>query len=482
MGFLGYSARPWLVLGLWLALSPFWIQRESLWIDEAVSAVVTLAPSIGGVWQEIARINATEMHLPAYHYYLWGVAQLFGNSEVALRAANLPWMGLGFTALILAIYRRSEPAAACWMSLFLVTNPFLFYYTNEVRPYSMQFGLASLAFAGMTKSLSLQDPARITWSWLMAVGAVLLSWTTIYGLAWWLMCLLAAAAFLPDFRKTRNGKLILAFLVIGGMSAALFHAWVISLGARASGVGITNLKTLAYASCEWVGAAGFLPGRSSLRAGAMPQAWSFLMAGILGGLVVSLGFAGMKSSLQAPNRSWWPWVWFLPGPGIFCSGLIRNFRVVGRHFTPVAPSFFWFLSLGPQPGPCGRWTRMAGVALLALWIWGDVRLATLPEHRKDDYRAAAHFIQQNRRAGEILWWAADDAGARFYGLGDFVRVANLGREDLSMAPRPDWIVLSKADCYDSQGALRGFIDRHKGSFEAGFPSFLIYRLPPASSP
>jgi hypothetical protein len=79
MGFLGYSARPWLVLGLWLALSPFWIQRESLWIDEAVSAVVTLAPSIGGVWQEIARINATEMHLPAYHYYLWGVAQLFGR-------------------------------------------------------------------------------------------------------------------------------------------------------------------------------------------------------------------------------------------------------------------------------------------------------------------------------------------------------------------------------------------------------------------
>jgi hypothetical protein len=118
--------------------------------------------------------------------------------------------------------------------------------------------------------------------------------------------------------------------------------------------------------------------------------------------------------------------------------------------------------------------------LLALWVWSDVRLATLPEHRKDDYRAAAHFIHDNRLPGETVWWAADDAGARFYGLTDYKPMANASRAALSAAPPPAWVVLSKVDVYDGQGSLREYLAARGLRPEAVFQSFAIYRFPTAS--
>lgn len=478
----GPAARPWVVLAVWLALSPFWIQRESLWIDEAVSAVVILAPSLDQVWSEISRINATEMHLPAYHYYLWGVAHWVGHSEAALRAANLPWMLLGFAALILAVYARSDPEPSLWMALFLVTHPFLFYYTNEVRPYAMQFGLACMAFAGLAKGLTLRDQPQTTWSWLMGLSAVLLAWTTIYGLAWWVMCLLIWLGLLHGPRKSPAGCLITALLVLGGLSAIAFHGWVISLGGRASSVGTTNLQTLAYAACEGAGGAGFLPGRSQLRARTTPGLGSILMTAVTVLSVVSLGIAGLVRSLKIHKRSWWPCVWSLPALGILASGVIKNFRVVGRHFTPVAPSLFWFLAYGPQKDRAWRWTRPAGLALLALWIWSDVRLATLPEHRKDDYRATARFIEQHHRTNEIVWWAADEAARKYYKLEWVIPVMNPSPSELARKSRPVWVVLSKPDVYDGNAALQNFLSQVGAEPEKTFTSFQIYRVPPSQSP
>jgi len=475
MRFSGGAFRPWWILALWLALAPFWIQTDSLWIDEAVSAVVTLSPSFGGVWSEISRIHATEMHLPAYHYYLWGVSRGLGNHETILRAANLPWMLLGFVSLILAIKPRGSSKADFWMALFLVTNPFLFYYANEVRPYAMQFGLACLAYAGITKVLAGQDLATNFWCWMMALGTVLLAWTTIYGLAWWMLNF--AVFICTRTRKIQFQTAITAFLVVGGLAALLFHGWVIFLGAKASAVGATSFKSLAYAACEWTGSSGFLPGRSLLRTGTTPELKACLGALVVLALTISLLWAGLRNSLANPGQSWWPLAWSLPAWGILASGLSRNFRVVGRHFTPIAPSFFWFLSLGPKDAPSRHWTCWCGATLLLLWIWSDVRLATLPEHRKDDYRAAARFVAGSRRNGDTVWWAADDAAARFYGVQPFTPVPNLTRESLASLPPPDWVVLSKPDIYDGQGTLRDFLDRKRATPVATFQAFVIYRLP-----
>ena len=466
---------PWLILATWLALSPFWIQKESLWIDEAGSAIKAMASSPQGVWEELCLEKNSNMHLPAYHFYLWGAVQLLGNSEYALRAANLPWMLLGYGALILGLIAFARPSQAIWLALFLTTNPFLFYYTNEVRPYAMQFGLAAVAFSGL---MGTKKCGFISWkAWGMVLATVLLAWTTIYGLAWWIINLLFWAGSSLRSEKKRLWTWTIGFLFLGGFCAFLFHLWVLGIGAKASPVGETGIKSIAYAFCEWTGAAGFLPGRSSLRCGALPSLNEFLVASATAGLTVALLISGAIQARFLATPLLYPVAWTIPSLGIIASGLLKSFRLVGRHFTPSGPSFFWFLSLGPKISKRFHWTHTAAIALLLLWTASNYRLATELSHRKDDYRGAVQWLATHAQKGETIWWAADDAAARFYGLKDWTLAMNLIPSLLASMPQPAWIALSKPDVYDAGSALQNFITQKQATPEARFQSFEIYLCP-----
>ena len=469
---------PWFLISLWLFSAFFWIERESLWIDEAGSAVKTLPESPLGVWGELWAEKNSNLHLPAYHYYLWGFARLFGRSEYALRLSNLPWMLIGFVLLVLGAAPKERPSQARWLTLFLITSPFLFYYTNEVRPYAMQFGLATLAFAGMIRVLP--DPRPSFWAWTMAGGATLLAWTTIYGLAWWLVILLFWLGNARRPKKEVQEHAITVFLVAGGLSALLFHAWILFKGANASPVGETGLTSLSYAFCEWSGGAGFLPGRSQLRSGTLPQAKELGLAGLTAGLTLLLLTVGYFQSRNLPGGRLFPSAWVFPSFGVLASGFLRKFRLVGRHFTPVAPSFFWFLSLGPQSRPRWHWTRLSAIFLLGLWVFSNYRLATGTSYRKDDYRGVARYILEHRAPAEVVWWAADSAAARFYGVQPVLPLMSSSEDSLQTMPRPTWVVLSKPDIYDGNSSIRKFLHAQAAEKMASYQAFEIYRCSPKS--
>lgn len=471
------ESGPWLILAAWLGLSPVWISGESLWIDEAGSAIKALAGSPGGVWQELWQERNSNLHLPAYHYYLWAVARVLGPGEFALRFANVPWLLLGFVVLIQAAsLDRRCPERLGWLALLLATSPFLIYYANEVRPYAMQFGLACMSFAGMWGIL--QSPQRSAWGWVMVLGTIMLAWTTVYGLAWWLinLCLwvwiyrqgLAQAA-------TRTKSFL---LVTGGLAALAYHSWVVSTGASASQLAPTSWGSLGYALCEWVGAAGFLPGRTALRAGVVPTIPAYALAGLTTGLALALFAAGIRN-LRQPSGTWlFPLLWTAPTAGIIFSGVWRGFRLVGRHFFPVAPAFFWFLSGGFGPGPTRLWIRFSGWTLVAFWMVSNFNLAQDPSHRRDDYRGAAAFISQQAKRADVVWWAADGAAARYYKLAEVVVLMSSDQSELARLPPPDWVVLSKPDIFDGKGTIRAFLCDQIWVPTARFQSFEIYRRDP----
>jgi len=473
---LSSKVAPWLVILLWLGLSPLWIEKGSLWIDEAGSAVRIFDESPLDVWTQLRHEGGSNLHLPFYHFYLWGSSKVFGQDEVGLRLANLPWMLLGFVLLVFhSPGSPGDSSRAVWLALFLTTSPFLMSYSNEVRPYAMQFGLAAMAFVGMARMLT--DSKSIFWAWLMATGTFSLAWTTVYGLAWWLINLGFLLANRRQPECDRRLKIIFAFLAGGGVSALIFHAWAVSQGASASAVGQTGWKSLGYAVCEWTGAAGFLPGRSALRMGDWPGWEGFVFPGLTAALCLLLLIQGSVSASKGSPIKIFPAIWMAPAVGIAVSGILRNFRIVGRHFMPVSPSFFWLLSFGPGPKARFPLLRGAALVLIALWVWSDVRLATRPEHRKDDYRGAVNYLFENIQAGQVLWWAADQAAARFYNLQNYTYVGNVDRETLSLLPKPDWIAVSKPDIYDPSGALADFIAQFGATQATVFPSFVIYRSP-----
>lgn len=465
---------PWLILAAWLGLTPIWIQGESLWIDEAGSAVKALADSPGEVWKELWQERNSNLHLPAYHYYLWGAAHLWGHGECALRFANVPWLLLGFVLLLVsAASPRQEGLQLSWLALFLTTSPFLMYYANEVRPYAMQFGLACMSFAGMWGIL--QNPQRPAWGWVMVVGTIGLAWTTVYGLAWWLINLWlwvrSSRRGLAGTRTTAKSFL----LVTGGLAAWAYHGWVVSLGASASQLSPTSWGSLGYGVCEWAGAAGFLPGRSSLRAGATPTLAEYGLAFLTVGLALALLGTGVNTFRKKTGTWAFPVLWALPSLGILASGILRGFRLLGRHFFPVAPAFFMFLSAGFGPRSTSLWIRLSGFALVALWLAGSFRLAKDPSHRRDDYRGAAGFISQQAKATDVVWWAADGAAARYYGLRGVFVVMSPDSGGLAALPPPDWVVLSKPDIFDGKDTIRTFLRDRIWVPTARFQSFEIYR-------
>ena len=173
----------------------------------------------------------------------------------------------------------------------------------------------------------------------------------------------------------------------------------------------------------------------------------------------------------------YPVAWTIPSLGIIASGLLKSFRLVGRHFTPSGPSFFWFLSLGPKISKKFHWTHGAALALLVLWTASDYRLATEPSHRKDDYRGAVQWLATHAQKGETIWWAADDAAARFYGLKNLDFVANLDSAALALRAQPGLIAISKLDVYDAHGAIQQWLKINSFQQVASFQSFTIWAAP-----
>ena len=466
---------PLLVVFMWLISSPFWIQKESLWIDEAGSAVKCLAHGPQGVWEELLSEKNSNLHLPAYHYYLWGFSHVFGHSEFALRLSNIPWILVGFICMIAGFRHNENHGYLSWLALFLVTSPFLFYYANEVRPYAMQFSLSCVAFVGIVRAREEPQPKR--WPWAMAGATVLLAWTTIYGLAWWLINFLLWMTSSRGGFKNHTKYWVASLLFLGGASALIFHLWVLSVGAKASAVGETGFKSLGFALCEWTGAAGFLPGRSQLRSGMIPSPTSFALAGFTAFLTLLLLFRGaLARSCECPSKMISA-LWTFPSLGILASGLLGKFRLVGRHFTPVAPSFFLFLSLGPKSITKWNWPSFAALSLLGLWGFSDYRLATDSSHRKDDYRGAVHWLLTHSNHRETVWWAADMAAARYYGLENYTAVMNSSGDTLARFPRPSLVAFSKPDIYDPHNAIQQWLKTNSFKQVAFFQSFEIWAAP-----
>ena len=144
-----------------------------------------------------------------------------------------------------------------------------------------------------------------------------------------------------------------------------------------------------------------MPGRSSLRSGTFPTQHELLVASVTAGLTMALLISGAIQARFLAAPLIYPVAWTIPSLGISASGLLKSFRLVGRHFTPSDPTFFWFLSLVPKififfP------TNSVAVILLLLWAASNYHLGTEPSFRIDDYRVGVLWLATHAHKGETI--------------------------------------------------------------------------------
>jgi len=488
-------ARKWrvpLVLLAVLGLCAVAISSQSLWIDESYTALKAQQTTLPNWWHEMRRAGGSDMQMPLYMLWIWVCEKFFGSSEIALRAVNLFWVLPGLMAFWFVLAR--QPRLQLAVFLVAISNPFVWYYLDEARPYAMQIGASLILAAALCRwsEKTFSPAARETvWVWGFVLALVALSGASMLGMIWAGAAIVAAIFLTPKERLLKLGREhVFAWLVAVLLLAALgfYYLWTLHTGARASDVASTDLKNVAFIGYELLGFAGLGPGRSEIRSGGLHVFKPYAPAlALFAATVLALVVFGVRSVWQNyPRKKILVMAVVVAAPALFilAAGFALHFRVLGRHFAPLLAAVVFLLGIG-----IGAAWRRGGVgkilvvAFFALCLASGLSLRLATRHAKDDYRSAAGLARAALAGGKIVWWSADPNAAGYYHLtattsftsaDKAILMINPAVDDLTNAVMPDIIFASRQDIYDPHGVVRDYLAQNHFQQTAVLPAFAVW--------
>jgi uncharacterized membrane protein len=142
----------WLVVVIAVAaVVRFWgLGRQGLWYDEWLTTEA-LAGSFSDLFRHVAE---REGITPTYFALVYGWAEIFGDSEAALRSISA-LAGIATVPVVYATTRElgQRRVVARVAALIVAINPMLVWYSQEARPYSILAFLASVTLLALARVL-----------------------------------------------------------------------------------------------------------------------------------------------------------------------------------------------------------------------------------------------------------------------------------------------------------------------------------------
>ncbi len=484
------KGRPnWILLLVLLLLGVFAISSQSFWIDEATTGIIARQRSLRDWWQALVADHGSNTQMPFYMIYVWAWEKLAGTGEWAMRLSNLPWLALGLGVFF---YRPK---------FFLITigfSPFLWFYMNELRPYAMQVA-ATLVMAACLWRLAELPPNADKNSeerWCVAgfcLALLAMSGCSLLGMIW-SAAVLGCAWFVLGWRRLfdllRRHIVLTVSTTIVLCGLAAFYLWSMKQGARAS-AGKTDLTNIGFVGYEVMGLSGLGPGRLEIRGSRVGAFLPFAVPlGIHAALAVFALFAGVRFAIaKLPVRIWLgSTICVAATTGLlFVAGYVTHFRVLGRHFAPLAACLMLLTACGLWAlWNRGGWRRVCVGFFLLASLASAVSLRVASRHAKDDFRDAVALAGSALQQNERVWWCADGMGARFYGLptdnqaarpdaGRAWLIRNPVLTTLSSQPPPDLVVVSKPDLYDAAGGTQEYLARNHYQVWRKLAAFTLWR-------
>jgi mannosyltransferase len=119
------------------------LDQQSLWYDEAVTAVRVLHPSLRSTLSAVVHVENTP---PLYYLVAWGWTRVLGTGVFALRSLSAA-AGVATVAVAWAIgHELGSRRAAIVLAAIVASNPLFVWYSQEARSYELFVLLASVAF------------------------------------------------------------------------------------------------------------------------------------------------------------------------------------------------------------------------------------------------------------------------------------------------------------------------------------------------
>jgi len=479
------------------------VSSQSLWIDEANSAVKAVAPTWVSFIASMSSERGTDLQMPGYMALLWVWEKAFGPGEYALRCLNIPFF-LGSLAVVFFALKTSLRRRTIYL-LLACSSAFLWAYLDEARPYILQFFGASLAMTGLynlTVSSSREKLTRDSIAVLLGLFILLssslstLCFGGLFGVTF--LCLLIRNHPISSLLRNKALLGVGCLFLVSVASLGAYYFWTLHVGAKASAVGKTNLASIAFCFYELAGYTGIGPARAALREApflALRQEVFPLVAYTV--VIACLGFACLSAGREGIGKLsksllFLIFVVIVGTILMFGLGVGMHFRVLGRHLMPAFPFFILGVSITVDQAvrKYGRFGWTALFVFLAVSLFSSLQIRFSARHSKDDYRDAATLAKTTIQREGVVWWAADNAGAKYYGLDAGIPDASnshrhalavsipaiSGRMTYEELPLPQVVILSKSDIYDPKGRLAEWLDTHHFSIIQRFPAFTVWSL------
>jgi hypothetical protein len=493
------ARRTWIYIAGFCLICLLAISRQSLWVDEAGTALKAQQPTVQEWWRTLYSINGSDLQMPLYMFWIWIFGHIFGTSELALRAVNLFWFAPGLIALLHVFAGRSRLQLAIFLTA--ISSPFAWYYLNEARPYAMQLGTglflaAALCHWSQKSSAAANEPV---WIWSFVFALIALSGSSMLGMIWAATPLLAAFFLLPKDRLLTLGRrYIFAWLtaLVFLIALGIYYLWTLKAGARASDAATTGWKNVVFIGYELLGFTGLGPGRLEIRADSGLHVFKpYLLAlALYAALILTLLLLAVRNLReQNVRKKFLGAALSVSAPAVFILGVgvALTFRVLGRHFAPLFPVVILLLALGTvaawQRGQLGK---IIVVTFFAFNLASCLCLRFEARHAKDDYRSACALASDALAKGQRVWWNAAENGAVYYHLpltkdpADAKKAFVLfdpTRESIAAIPQPDVIIASRPDIVDIHGAVADLAAQKKIKETTVLPAFIIWEKIPSAT-
>jgi hypothetical protein len=389
------SSAWWLTgLGLLAGLACA-IRPESLWIDELSSAWLAAQSTWGGLISQLQHLGS-EVQMPLHVVWIWGWGQIWGISECALRASNLPWAVLLVCAWLALIRRQGF---GLWAAPLLL-SPFVCFYMNEARPYIMTLASAMMALLG-TEMLCCahgeQDRKVIGRVLLVAgvgicLGASMLNMILLPALL--VYFLLRSGPWTGEVwrRVVKGNRGVGVALGLIGLGSAVYYGLTLMQGHGGQREPYSWVNA-GYACYEMLGFGGVGVPRILCREMGIREILSQYGAGLCAGVVV---WGLLMGSVLCAWRGWvkdrdfWT-AWAAFGVGVASLiglALVGRASLWGRHFMAVYPFFLLGLVIfmGRLKHYFPRWGKWVIFLFIGLFLLSSGRQRLMECYKKDPLR------------------------------------------------------------------------------------------------
>ena len=484
---------------------------NSFWIDEGYSAYIASQHHVSDLVRSLRGSDSGDLQTAGYYLYLWAWAHLFGISEAALRASNIPFLVL----LVLSFRWISNKVFKSRFGWILcVLCPFLWTYLNESRVYFMLAALGSAAIAACLISVTdRMESAQIR----AALACLLFLWVGIVTDVVALFLLPGLVFVVWSYGRASAWRIwrgpllwVLPLYVIEGS----YILWTL-LQPQTMNYDKFRLLYVALFGYELAGLQGIGPSRNELRLlgphftlrtlGQSGVLLALAAVSVMFLLIVVL-FAQKRKNRRLAT------ILLIAGVLSLTSLCLVSFvlgeRFLPRHAAAILPVFlFALLALVSNPVKPFRKEFVTAAFVGAVWLVSDLRLSFDQRYEKDDFRGAVRSAMNAAHdPATRLIWVGDFFTPNYYGLAleDWsgqlpVRLHELHKNTgwpirgngiyasffseseiaklLSKGPaRQTFIAITKPDLYDLRNAWRPFLSQNAEQLTFPFSPFALYKL------